>query len=97
MSPVVEVVEIKVNDPAGFEVAVVAARPFFLAADGCVDLALHRVVAMPDTYRLLVKWRSVEDHMVTFRASEGFQKWPAFASPYFATPPMVTHPTAIRL
>lgn len=97
MSPVVEVVEIKVNDPAGFEVAVVAARPFFLAADGCLDLALHRVVEMLDTYRLLVTCRSVEDHMVTFRASEGFQKWRALASPYFSAPPMVTHSTAIRL
>lgn len=97
MSPVVEVAEIKVNDPAGFEAAVAAARPFFLAADGCLDLALHRIVEMPDTYRLLAKWRSVEDHMVTFRASEGFQKWRTLASPYLATPPMVTHSTAIRL
>jgi quinol monooxygenase YgiN len=97
MSPVVEVAEIKVNDPAGFEAAVVAARPWFLAAEGCLDLALHRVVETPDTYRLLVKWRRIEDHMVAFRASEGFQKWRALASPYFASPPVVTHSAAICL
>lgn len=97
MSPVVEVAEIPVNDPAGFEAAVAAARPYFLAAEGCLDLALHRVVETPDTYRLLVKWRRIEDHTVTFRASEGFQKWRALASPYFAGPPVVTHSAAIGL
>jgi quinol monooxygenase YgiN len=97
MSPVVEVAEIKVTDPAGSEAAVAAARPHFLAAEGCLGLALHRVVEAPETYRLLVKWRSIEDHMVTFRASEGFRKWRALASPYFAGPPVVTHSTAVPL
>lgn len=97
MSHVVEVAEIRVTDPAGFEAAVAAARPYFLAAEGCLDLALHRMIEAPDTYRLLVKWRSVEDHTVTFRASEGFQKWRALASPYFAAPPSVTHSAAVAL
>ncbi|MBP1847640.1 quinol monooxygenase YgiN [Rhizobium petrolearium] len=97
MSYVIEVAEIKVTDAAGFEAAVAAARPHFLAAEGCLDLALHRVVETPEIYRLLVKWRSVEDHTVTFRASEGFQKWRALASPYFAAPPTVTHSAAVAL
>ena len=94
---VVEVAEIRVTDPAGFEAAVAQARPHFLAAEGCLDLALHRVVEAPDTYRLVVKWRRVEDHMVTFRGSEGFQKWRALASPHFAAPPVVTHSAAVDL
>ena len=57
-----ETAEITVTDPAGFEAAVAKARPRFLAADGCLGLSLHRVVETPDIYRLLVKWRSVEDH-----------------------------------
>lgn len=77
--------------------AVAAARPYFLAAEACLDLALHRVIETPDTYRLLVNWRSVEDHIVTFRASEGFQKWRALASPYFVAPPSVTHSAAVAL
>jgi quinol monooxygenase YgiN len=95
--PVTEVAEIRVTDPAGFEAAVAAARPHFLAAEGCLDLSLHRVVETPDTYRLLVKWRSLEDHTVTFRGSEGFQKWRALASPFFVAPPSVTHSAAVDL
>ena len=57
----VEIAEITVTDPAGFEAAVAAARPHFLAAEGCHGLALHRVVETPEVYRLVVKWRTVED------------------------------------
>lgn len=94
---IIEVAEIRVTDPAGFEAAVAQARPHFLAAEGCLGLVLHRVVESPDTYRLLVRWRTVEDHMVTFRASDGFQAWRALASPHFAAPPVVTHSAAVDL
>lgn len=98
MTPhVVEIAEITVTDPKAFEAGVAYARPLFLAAEGCLGLALHRVIEAPDTYRLIVKWRSVEDHMVTFRGSESFQKWRAAVAPYFAAPPLVTHSQAVDL
>lgn len=92
-----EIAEITVTDPAGFEAAVAKARPHFLAAEGCHGLALHRVVETPEVYRLVVKWGTVEDHMVTFRASDGFQAWRALAAPFFAAPPKVTHSSAVAL
>lgn len=94
---VVEIAEITVTDPDGFEAGVAEARPYFLAAEGCLGLSLHRVIERPETYRLVVKWRSVEDHMVTFRASDGFQKWRGAVSAYFAAPPVVTHSRAVGL
>lgn len=93
----VEIAEITVTDPTGFEAAVAAARPHFLAAEGCQGLALHRVVETPEVYRLVVKWRTVEDHMVTFRESEGFHAWRALAAPFFAGPPRVTHSAEVPL
>jgi quinol monooxygenase YgiN len=92
-----EIAEITVTDPAGFEAAVAQAKPHFLGADGCRGLTLHRVVETPEVYRLVVKWRAVEDHMVTFRQSEGFQAWRALAAPYFASPPKVTHSSEVAL
>jgi len=94
---IVEIAEITVTDPAAFEAGVAKARPWFLAAEGCLGLALHRVIEAPDTYRLVVKWRTVEDHMVTFRQSDGFQQWRGAVSAYFAKPPVVTHSRAIDL
>lgn len=93
----VEVAEITVTDTAGFEDAVSKAKPHFLSAEGCFGLALHRVVETPDVYRLVVKWRAVEDHMVTFRQSAGFLSWRELASPFFAKPPIVTHSAEVDL
>ena len=87
----VEVAEITVTDPDGFEAAVAAAKQVFLRAEGCHGLRLHRVVEEPETYRLIVKWETVEDHTVVFRNSPGFQEWRRLASPFFASPPKVTH------
>lgn len=87
----VEIAEITVTDPEGFEAAVAEAKPFFLRAKGCHGLQLHRVVEAPDVYRLVVKWETVEYHTVTFRNSDDFQEWRRLASPFFAAPPKVTH------
>ena len=92
-----EVAEITVTDPARFEAAVAKARPHFLAAEGCHGVTLHRIVETPDTYRLVVRWRTVEDHIVTFRQSEAFQAWRALAGPFFASPPKVTHSSEVSL
>lgn len=86
-----EIAEITVTDPKGFEAAVAEAKPVFLRAKGCHGLTLHRVVETPDVYRLVVKWGTVEDHTVTFRNSDDFQEWRRLASPFFAAPPQVTH------
>ncbi|MFF5250997.1 antibiotic biosynthesis monooxygenase family protein [Streptomyces leeuwenhoekii] len=74
-----------------FEEAVAQALPFFLAADGCHGLDLHRSVENPSRYRLMVRWDTVEHHTVTFRSSAGFARWRALAGPHFAAPPQVEH------
>lgn len=92
-----EIAEITVTDPAGFEAAARQARPHFLAAQGCRGMTLHRVVETPDVYRLVVTWERIEDHTVTFRESQGFQAWRALASPFFASPPKVIHSREVPL
>ena len=81
-------------DPANahaFESAVAQAAAHFKAAEGCHGMRLERVVEDPASYRLSVDWETVEHHMVTFRASDGFQGWRALAGPFFAEPPRVEH------
>jgi heme-degrading monooxygenase HmoA len=65
-------------DPANasaFEAAVAEAAPLFKSAQGCHGMALERGVEDPNQYRLLVRWESVDHHMVVFRNSEAFQPW----------------------
>ncbi len=87
-------------DPAGadaFEAAVAEAAPVIRAAEGNLGVALERVIEHPGQYRLMVNWTSVEDHMVTFRESEGFKRWRALAGPFFTVPPHVEHTETVAI
>lgn len=95
----VEVAEITVGEgqASDFERGVSQAKPLFLRAKGCHGVALHRVVEMPNVYRLLVKWETIENHMVDFRNSEDFQEWRRLVGPYFEKPPGETHSTGVDI
>lgn len=90
---IIEIARITIDPEraAAFEAAVAEAATYFWAAEGCHSMALDRVIENPALYRLLVQWETVEHHMVTFRQSEGFQRWRELASPFFVEPPVVVH------
>jgi quinol monooxygenase YgiN len=96
---VLEIVEIDVKpgQEKDFEAAVAEAAEHFKKAEGCRSLELLRVVERPSSYRLVVGWGTIDDHMVTFRNSSGFQEWRKLAGPYFAfaTPPRVEHASTV--
>jgi quinol monooxygenase YgiN len=90
---ITEIAQIRI-DPAratDFEAAVANAAAVFKAADGCRGMRLERGIENPAKYRLVVRWDSVEHHMVSFRNSDGFQTWRALAGPFFIDPPEVDH------
>ncbi len=74
-----------------FEAGVREAVALFRAAKGFRGLTLRRIIEKPGTYRLLVEWETLEDHTVTFRNSEAFQKWRALVGSCFAAAPRVDH------
>ncbi|WP_317928491.1 antibiotic biosynthesis monooxygenase family protein [Halioxenophilus sp. WMMB6] len=74
-----------------FELAVKEASKQFRNAKGCQSLKLERCIENRSRYHLVVGWNSVEDHMESFRNSEGFQVWRQLASPFFSSPPRVEH------
>ncbi|MDO7836147.1 antibiotic biosynthesis monooxygenase [Sphingobium sp. HBC34] len=90
---ITEIAQIEI-DPAqrsAFEAAVQSAEPHFRAAKGFRSFALTRSIEYPGRYRLLIGWDSVDDHMIGFRNSDGFQAWRALASPFFLLPPQIEH------
>lgn len=82
---------IKSGEEAAFEAAFAKAAPLFLKAQGCKGVRIERVLEAPDVYVLVVDWEQLEDHTVTFRATEDFQEWRRLAGPHFASPPEVEH------
>jgi quinol monooxygenase YgiN len=96
---VVEIATINVKDgmSEAFEEGVAKARPVILRAEGCHGVSLHKSVEFPLRYRLMVQWESVENHTVTFRASEGFTQWRAAVGHCFAETPSVEHVVEVSL
>ncbi len=84
-------IEVKAGEEDAFEAAVANAVPLFQRSKGCHGLELQRSVERPSKYRLMVKWETVEDHMVHFRASEEFQEWRKLVGPHFVQAPVVEH------
>ncbi len=92
-----EIAEIDViaGHEADFEAAVAQAAPHFKAARGCRSFALSRSIEQPQRYRLTVGWDSVEDHMIHFRESAGFQAWRGLVGAHFASVPRVEHVASV--
>ncbi|WP_412050788.1 antibiotic biosynthesis monooxygenase family protein [Hoeflea sp. Naph1] len=78
-----------------FEAGVREALPLFMAAKGYRSIALKRIIEKPGSYRLMVEWENLEDHTVTFRNSEAFQKWRAIVGSYIADISRVDHSEAV--
>lgn len=88
-----EIAEITIQPGANaaFEAAVQEAVPLFRRAQGCVSMRIDRTIERPDTYRLVIGWRTLEDHTIAFRGSDDFQAWRALVGGFFAEPPKVEH------
>lgn len=84
-------IEVKPGMEMEFVAGVEKSRPLFLAAKGCKDMALQRSIEEPMKFLLLVQWESLEDHIVHFRQSEGYQLWRGHVGHCFAAPPVVWH------
>lgn len=85
---IVEIAKIDVKTEAigDFIKAAAAGREIFSAAEGCLSMDLRQCVEQPASFRMIVLWRSLEDHTVTFRNSDGVKAWRAAIGPYLAAP-----------
>lgn len=91
--PVREVATITVRPghERAFEEAVAQAVPLFQRAHGARTLSLEASAEAPQTYRLIVSWESLEDHLGAFRNSDAFQQWRALIGPHVEGTPQVEH------
>ncbi len=85
------VITIRPGTGREFEYALSEARGVVAGAAGFVSIEACRGIERPDEYVLLIRWRTLEDHVEGFRGSEAFGRWRALIGPFFASPPVVTH------
>lgn len=88
-------IEVLPGHPHEFESSVKKALPLFARAPGCHGAELHRVTEKENRYVLLVRWDTVDDHMVHFRQSSDFQTWRELVGSHFAQAPEVVHTSVV--
>ncbi|WP_230532098.1 antibiotic biosynthesis monooxygenase family protein [Microvirga roseola] len=84
-------IDVKPGMEAEFESAVAKAAPLFQRARGCIAMELQRSIEKPSRYRLVVKWETLDNHVVDFRNSADFQEWRNLVGHCFERPPEVEH------
>jgi quinol monooxygenase YgiN len=67
--------DVKPEDVPAFIAAAQIGARIFAEADGCLGMELRQCIEEPGSFRLIVLWRRIEDHVETFRASKGVQEW----------------------
>jgi quinol monooxygenase YgiN len=88
-------IDIKEGCAAEFEAAVRQAHPIFKRAKGCAAFALERSIETPLRYRLLVRWNTLENHIVDFQKSSDFLEWRKLVKNCFAAIPEVEHTRSV--
>ena len=88
---ILEIAEFKIKPEMEAEFVSSAAKGIdvFRSAKGCRGVELRGSEEAPGQYRLLVRWDTVENHLVDFRGSEGFQKWRGLIAHCFAETPII--------
>jgi len=84
-------IQIKAGQEAAFEEAFKEGSKLIAAADGYIAHELRRCLETKGKYVNLVKWQTVDDHMVGFRESERFQQFRALLSPFYESPSQMNH------
>lgn len=88
-------IDVKPGSESDFEAAVAKALAAFGRSKGFHGLELHRSIEKPQRYRLMVKWKTLENHTVDFRGSADFTEWRGLVGGFFASPPEVEHTATV--
>jgi len=82
---------VKPGREAEFEAAFAQAKSIIAGMPGFRGLTLSRGVEHPETYLLLVRWDTVDDHEIGFRGSPEYQQWRALLHEFYEPFPVVEH------
>lgn len=85
------ILNIRAGESEDFERAFKRASPLIASTPGYVSHDLLDCVESPDRYLLLVRWETLEAHIVGFRQSEIYKEWKALLHHFYDPFPVVEH------
>jgi heme-degrading monooxygenase HmoA len=96
-SPVTEIArfDVKPGTEDDFVAAYHTVRHEIANMPGCQSMRMNRGVESPGQFTLIVEWETLEAHTKGFSGSDGWVRWRAAISPFFAELPTVVHVTGV--
>ena len=82
---------VKPNTSADFEFAFKKAISIISKMKGFISIDLLKCVEQKNTYLLLVKWNTIDDHEIGFRQSSEYQEWKKLLHHFYKPFPEVLH------
>ncbi|HVF62638.1 MAG TPA: antibiotic biosynthesis monooxygenase [Casimicrobiaceae bacterium] len=95
---ILEIADIRIRaaEQAAFDEAIQRGlRTVLSRAKGMRKWQVHKGVESPERYVLMIWWDTLENHTVDFRGGPLFAEWRAIVGPFFASPPIVEHFSAL--
>ncbi len=87
----VAILDVIPGQESEFQAAFANASPIILSMQGYVSHQLQRCIEKQNRYILLVNWEKLEDHIIGFRGSEGYQEWKKLLHHFYDPFPTVEH------
>ena len=87
----IALLKIRPGQSAAFEEAFIEAQPIIESMHGYIQHELQQCLEENDKYLLVVRWRTLEDHTVGFRQSEGYKEWKNLLHHFYDPFPVVEH------
>ena len=91
---ILELADIRIQSgpQAQFDEAIKRAIGLTIAkATGYLGHQVQKGVESPERYLLMVRWNTLDNHIIDFRESPAFTEWRGIVGPFFAAPPTVEH------
>jgi heme-degrading monooxygenase HmoA len=83
--------DVRPGEAEAFESAFAEAQAIVAGMPGYRWHALQRCIEDPQRYLLLIAWDTLDDHIVGFRGSAGYQRWRQLLHHFYDPLPTVEH------
>ena len=87
----IALLKIRPEQSDAFEEAFANAQPIIESMNGYIQHELQQCLEEVDKYMLVVRWKTVEDHTIGFRQSEGYKEWKKLLHHFYDPFPVVEH------
>jgi heme-degrading monooxygenase HmoA len=87
----IALLKIRQGQSEAFEEAFANAQPIIESMHGYIQHELQQCLEEADKYMLVVRWKTVEDHTIGFRQSEGYKEWKKMLHHFYDPFPVVEH------